>query len=306
MLHTTTGLSTWTDECTFILGPTVARDFYGSFHAYVRAKQVDRSAEMDEVRLRLQIRTGSGGVTFTSEHRPFRNLNDWQLLDFGGLDLPASGLLSADDLPDEMEIVIQIWSSVVGRSVRLYDLVLIPTDEWAQDLVDKALEDDSGVTNGYLLDVDSVTYPKRDIRAMVRNVGSERVRSVYQPNGPAPAILQANADQRLWFLTARGVVTGAHTGANNQPVLTDANASFLTSGVQAGQYIYNVTDATWGTVTAVTATTVTATTLAGAAFDWDTNEPYFIICPSWKSEPWNVHSVQLVNVARYLSMKGAR
>jgi hypothetical protein len=306
MVHTTDGASAWSDECTFTLDTFIARDFYGSFHAYLRAQQVDWDTEIDEVRVRLQVRTGSGGVTFTTDHKPFRNLNDWQLLDLGGVDIPASGLFSSDDLADETELVIQVWSSVAALTVNLYDLILIPTDEWALDAVDKALRSNSGVANGYLLDVDSVTYPKRDIKVFTRQVGSDRVRSTYQTNTPGPAILQANADQRLWFLTARGVVLGSHTGANNQPVLTDANASFLTSGVAAGQYIYNLTDTVWGIITAVTATTVTATTLAGAAFDWDTNEEYIIVCPNWRSEPWNAHSVQVVANARYLSMRGAR
>jgi hypothetical protein len=308
MEHTTAGASTWTDECMFTLGPTIARDFYGSFHAYFRGQQEDWDTEIDEVRIRLQVRTGSGGVTFTTDHKPFRNLNDWQLLDFGSVDIPASGLLSSTDLADETELVIQIWSSIASLTVNLYDLILIPTDEWALDAVDKALEDDSGVTNGYLLDVDSVIYPKRDIRALVRQTGSDRLRSVYQPNTPGPAILQANADQRLWFLTARGVVSGTHTGANNQTTLTDSSASFLTSGVATGQVIFNVTDGSSGTVGAtVTATTITDCSLAvGTDNDWDTNDEYIIVCPNWRSEPWNAHSVQVVANARYLSMRGAR
>jgi hypothetical protein len=308
MVHTTTGLSTWTDECTFTLASTIASEFYGSYHAYLRAQQVDRDTEMDEVRVRLQVRTGSGGVTYTTLHKPFPNLNDWQLIDFGGIDIPASGLLSSSDLGDETELVIQVWSSVAALTVNLYDLVLIPTDEWAIDSIDTALEDDSGVSNGLLLDVDSVTYPKRDIRSLVRDVGDQSIHSIYQPNSVGPAILQANASQRLWFLTARAAVTGAHTGANGATTLTDANASFLTSAVQSGQVIFNVTDGSSGVVGAtVTATTITDCGLAGGTDDdWDTNDEYLIIAPNWVSEPWNAHSVQVLANARYLSMRGDR
>lgn len=309
MVHTTTGASTWTDECIFTLSSTIARDYYGSYHAYLRAWQVDWDTEIGEVLVRLQVRTGSGGVTFTTDHEPFRNLNDWQLLDFGGLDIPASEVLSFSDLPDEAELVVQIWSSISSLTVKMYDLILMPVDEWAGDFVDKALEDDSGVTNGYLLDVDSVTYPKRDIRSMVRTADATGfVRSVYQPNAAGPAMLQANADQRLWFLTARGVVMGTHTGANNQTTLTDAAASFVTSGVKTGQVIYNVTDGSVGAVGAtVTATTITDSGLAGGTDDdWDTGDEYIIICPNWRSEPWNVHSAQVWANARYLSSRGGR
>ncbi len=309
MQHTTTGASAWSDECTFTLASTIARDFFGSFHAYFRGQEVDRSAAMGEVLVRLQVRTGSGGVVFTTDHKPFRNLNDWQLLDFGGVDIPASGLLSSDDLGDIMELVIQIWSSVSSLTVNLYDLNLTPTDEWALDAVDKAMEDDSGVAQGWLLDVDSVRYPKRDIRSMVRKADPVGlIRSIYQSNTPAPAMLQANADQRLWFLTARGALWGTHTGGNNQPTLTDANASFLTSGVKPGQVIFNVTDGSTGTVGAtVTVTTISDCGLAGGTDnDWDTGDVYLIVCPNWRSEPWNDHSVQFWGNARYLSMRGAR
>ncbi|MGD8500801.1 MAG: hypothetical protein PVJ86_09150, partial [Phycisphaerales bacterium] len=172
-----------------------------------------------------------------------------------------------------------------------------------------ALEDDSGVTNGYLLDVDSVAYPKRDIRALVRQADTVGyVRSIYEATTPGPAILQSNQNQRLWFLTARGVISGTHTGANNQTTLTDANASFLTSGVETGQVIINITDNSAGFVGAtVTATTITDCALAGGTDnDWDTNDEYLIICPNWRSEPWNGHSVQMWYNPRYLSMKGAR
>jgi hypothetical protein len=223
--------------------------------------------------------------------------------------VPVSGLLSSNDLGDESEIAIQVWSSIAALTVKFYDLILIPVDEWAGDFVDKALEDDSDVCGGYLLDVDSVTYPKRDIRALVRRADvAGYVRSIYEANTPGPAILQSNQNQRLWFLTARGVVTGTHTGANNQTTLTDANASFLTSGVETGQVIYNITDGSAGFVGAtVTATTITDCALDGGTDDdWDTGDEYLIVCPNWKSEPWNCHTVQLWCNPRYLSMRGNR
>jgi len=308
MEHTTTGSSAWTDECTFTLGPTVARDFYGTYHAFLRAQLESFTNDVEDVRIRLQVRTGSGGVKKTTDWLNFPNCNDWQLLDFGRVVIPASGVLGASDLGDEAALVVQIWSSEATLVVNLYDLILIPTDEWAGDFTDNAYEDDSGVSNDKLLDVDSVGLPKVDIRSMVREADSDFITSIYLPVTPEPAILQANADQRLWFLTARAVVTGTHTGANNATTLTDTGASFLTSNVEAGQIIYNVTDDSVGVVgSTVTATTISDCSLAGGAGDdWDTNDEYVIIAPNWKSEPWNLHSVQLYANARYLGMRGDR
>lgn len=305
MTHTTDGASLWRDQAVVTLGPTIARDFYGTYHVFLRAQQYDRSGAlvMGEIKVRLQVRTGSGGVTYTTDPKPFPNLNDWQLIDFGQVAVPASGVLSSDDLGDQSQLVVQVWSSVNALHVYLYDLVLIPVDEWAGDFVDKTLNLESSVENGCLLDVDSLAYPKRDIRATNRNVGSDYVRSVYQPIVNGPAILQANADQKLHFLTARGIVTGAHTGGGGAAVLTDANASFVTSGVLAGMIVYNTTDGSSATITAVTATTIAGTLSAGT---WDPGDMYYILCPNWVSEPWVAHSVQVWTNARYLSARGDR
>ncbi|MHC4620117.1 MAG: WD40/YVTN/BNR-like repeat-containing protein [Planctomycetota bacterium] len=307
MEHTTTGSNLWTDECTFSLDPTIARDFYGTYHAFFRGQLESFSSAVTEVRVRLQVRTGSGGITTTTDWVNFNNDNDWQLLDLGRVTIPASGLLALDELGDQTDVVIQIWSSVAQLVVNLYDLVLIPVDEWAGDFVDRALEADSGVQNNWLLDVDSVSFPKRKIRALVRDA-ADFVRSIYESVTPSPAILQANADQRLWFLSARAAVYGTHTGAADQTTLTDSGASFLTSNVRTGQVIYNITDGSVGVVGAtVTATTITDSSLTGGAEDdWDNGDEYLIIAPSWRSEPWVAHSIQLFANARYLGMRGDR
>jgi len=68
--------------------------------------------------------------------------------------------------------------------------------------------------------------------------------------------------------------------------------------------VYNVTDST----TMVAATIPTQIRITGtlSGGTWDNGDEYFIVCPHWKSEPWNCHSVQLTGNARYLSMRGDR
>ena len=63
-------------------------------------------------------------------------------------------------------------------------------------------------------------------------------------------------------------LSGQHTSATtNSVVLTDANADFVLSGVAAGDLIWNVTDGSHATISAVTATTVTVSALTGGASD---------------------------------------
>jgi len=58
--------------------------------------------------------------------------------------------------------------------------------------------------------------------------------------------------------------------------LTDTGQNFLTEGIQPGDMIHNVTDDSWGEITAVTATTLTATLYdsAGIVTNFDIGESY--------------------------------
>ncbi len=80
------------------------------------------------------------------------------------------------------------------------------------------------------------------------------------------------------FENDTNVVTGSHTGGNNEAtVLTDSAADFINHGVEVGDTITNDTDSSSGVITALTATTITVAALAGGTDDdWDTNDTYSI------------------------------
>jgi hypothetical protein len=268
----------------------------------------------DGIHIRLKYQTGAGGVSEISKYTKFTCMDanglhyaDYSLLDFGRITLPVSGAFDSDELPDEFSITVQISSPALTNGlVTLYDLVFIPADEWSGDFVDAALEDDSGVSNGFELDMDSVTFPRQALRSIVRTAdASGFIKSVYERVGIGPAVLQANADQRLYFLSARGIAWGRHLGANNDPILEASYyVNFLTAGVQAGMTVYNITDGSSATITFVEEITIQGTLTGGVDNDWDTNDVYLIVCGNWRSEPQVIHSIKLQHVARYLSMRG--
>lgn len=312
--YTGTVLSQWTDECIFELGPGIARDFYGSYHAYLRAQQTMTAlgSEITDIRVRLKTVSGSGGIRHVGDWVNFQVPSDagvfdtgsWQVLDLGPCSLPVSAEFTPNNLGERAWFTIQMWSSA-ARVVKMYDLWLIPTDEWAGDFCDVAFEDDSCVENGYQLNMDSVTLPKVPIRSLVQNTSTWQIRSVYQDNTPGPAILQPNADQRMWFFAMRGIAQGTCDAGGSGTLLVDTAASFLTQGVKVGMEAYNLTDGVSALIEGMTATTLTTRTLAGAA-TWTATDTYYIICPNWRAEPWICHSVNFERVARYLSMRGAR
>lgn len=302
------GAEAMLNRATIEFGPTIARDYYGAFHAFLRVKRT--AGVYSDFTIRLQVSTGSGGVTFTSETKQVQSLMAFELLDFGRITLPVSSLLMGTELGDNTIINIQASAAGGTPDLYIYDLILLPVDEWAIDATDKALETDSevGASGGFpkVMDIDSVTNFKRNIRALVRRFGSNLITSIYQPITNGEAILQANAPQRLHFLAARALLTGAHTGANNAATLTDSTVNFLNAGVQAGMTIWNVTDGSSATITAVTATTVVGTLAGGAENDWDTGDTYRIICPHWTAPPEISHSIQVFKNERYMGLRGNR
>lgn len=206
-----TGVEAMDTRATVALNLTIARDFYGVFHAFLRARRTAGAAT--DISVRLQIATGSGGITFTTQSKQLQTTTAFEVLDFGEITLPVSGTFKSTDLGDITEIRIQASAASGTPDLYLYDLILIPVDEWAVDAVDFANEADSDVgrSNGIakLLDVDSVTDPKVDIRTLVRITGTNGfITSEWNPITNGAAILQANTTQRLWFFAMQTSATG--------------------------------------------------------------------------------------------------
>jgi len=99
----------------------------------------------------------------------------------------------------------QLWydgSTLLTDFPSLYflDLILIPSDEWLGDFVDNALSLSTALSNGRTFEIDSIYYPKTELRGLVRASATDTINAIYIPLAPGPATLQPNANQRLWFL----------------------------------------------------------------------------------------------------------
>lgn len=70
--------------------------------------------------------------------------------------------------------------------------------------------------------------------------------------------------------------SGAHSGANGASVLSVSAATWTASEL-VGKIVHNLTDGSFGTITANTTTTVTATLAGGTDNDWDTNDSFIIV-----------------------------
>lgn len=189
-------LDAWYDIVTFGFASALADDFYGDFHAYLRAQQ--SGGATGEISFRLKIVFGST-TTWLSEPVDFDYLTEWQTLDLGMFNFPGVPV-DDDDVSDESSIVIQAYSTSATPDAYLYDLVIIPADEWIGDLDPKSEKLGDSIKTYKYLDIDSLD-PRFNIRSFVRNVDSGNIASAWANSSSGPLILQNNKDQRLWILS---------------------------------------------------------------------------------------------------------
>lgn len=191
-------LNSWVTIFTFTLDSQLAVEYFGSFRALLRMKQY--AGSFGDMIFRLSITVGSQGIAFTTEPQtPSQNV-DFDLLEFGLVNIPISDYLKQVDIGDTMTIRIQGYSTSASADAYIYDLILLPVDEWAGDFIDGDLNYTSYMSNGEYLEIDSITNPKVSLRNTLRSAGS-RVKSIWEQKTNGPVQLRANKKQRLWILS---------------------------------------------------------------------------------------------------------
>jgi hypothetical protein len=198
----TRGAGTSTNVIVSIFPATLVNEYRGKHHAFLRAYQTNGSSGDVEVWLRVQWYNQDLHV---GERSIFQNTNDWQLIDFGRVDL-LSGF-RGDETTGQIDLIVEI-ENVSGGSVtlRLYELVLMPVDEWSVDTHEVNATVGETLDSTVYLDVDSVLHPKRSLRALIRSAIAatlDNIWNIWSWISASPAKLQANATQRMWFLSTR-------------------------------------------------------------------------------------------------------
>lgn len=190
----------WQDLVVFSLSNTIARDYYGTYRAFVRCYKYGTGSNNWQLRLRTAF--GSGGSQAVTKAVFPTPGNDWEILDLGQVSIPTTQVsFLGNNLGDKLEIAVQGYCTTTGIGLTLYDLILIPTDEWAVDSrsPEPSTSDVAKVRGSSFLDIDSVTNPKVLITATNRT-SADLIVSRYQAITNGPAMLQAGQQQRLWFL----------------------------------------------------------------------------------------------------------
>lgn len=192
-------------EARIEISSTLFLEFYGTYHVFMRCKQSSGAAGDIGMQFITYIDAVDGNIKWETEVQYTQMVGQWELIDFGQITLPIIPANSDDNVYRGYLTILLSCAGAV-QSLRLYDLILMPVDEWSADIT-QIVTDTSTVSlcvdSSTYLDIDSIQRPKNALRAFVRRVANDNIDTYYVPIANSSAILQANANQRLWFLAAR-------------------------------------------------------------------------------------------------------
>ena len=194
----------------------IVREYYGTYRAFLRLRWMSGLTQ-DQV-FYLKIQDGSTfAVTAETVNRPYSYLWYYQMFDFGKINIPLNDLTDPNQteiVPSEFIIFLTAsFGAVLPTAVtRFYDLILMPTDEWAGEFTARHQSQVNGDSLAWVrkLDVDSVSIPKVDLRAVNRFTdfaatatfdSGEGYVSMWNTISPSKSFLQANSKQRMWVLS---------------------------------------------------------------------------------------------------------
>jgi hypothetical protein len=200
----------WTNICSWSIVGNLAEQYIGVYHAYVRCKFTATAEGV--VKLRLRSLFGEEyNVSYSDVNTVSLGANICAI-DLGQLVILPAFALRPHDTIDLIRIYLDSCSDDVSTgytNAYIYDIVLIPADEWSGNFGMPKITGTSVLYYGRGLDVDGITCP-RQYRAielsdtthykMFTAQGQRFAAAEWTRVASGEPIFQANADQRVWFL----------------------------------------------------------------------------------------------------------
>jgi len=190
-------------------GTDAVEQYQGVFHLYVRAYQT--SGSVGAISLQTWASTYTPGTTenqaeafFISDWMEFETTDDWQLLDFGQINIDT-----AYGNFDSSALIFRIDADGDGTGqATLYDMILLPVDEWAADCIDTANTVNTFAGNrnktvrSQVVNADNVSDPRR-WHVSVHSSADDVLRANWQGIAPEGPVLLPDTRQRLWVCSTR-------------------------------------------------------------------------------------------------------
>lgn len=197
--YTPVSTGVWGDQAWVSFDSDVANDFAGTYQIYLRYAYYGAS---DVISVRLAVESFSFQSQIIGDEVPivFQGIaSDYAcLVHLGQFTIAPDRYLSSTDAGEQTRLVMQFKATATGDDVDLFELILIPADEWIGEFNGSGGLDTAGL--GDYIDIDSATFPKRILRSLTRRNGSKLVSGVWQSSASGPFTLQPAQKQRLWTL----------------------------------------------------------------------------------------------------------
>lgn len=186
----------------WVIDSQYASQYKGTYNVFLRYAQSVATDAVFTVRLSYT----SGGLSGSVQEVTGPIVLNADDVNFKSKHLVSIGTISflEDAGPDDVlgDIVIELQArAAAAQTLIVYDLVLMPTDEWFGVYTAIGGRDD-GLNEGFMVDIDGgISVPKTPTRAVLRDTeNGMRVDSRWSIIQNGPPILQAGADQALFFL----------------------------------------------------------------------------------------------------------
>lgn len=191
-----TNLSVLTRVAIWTFSPTVMPQFFGQFRLYARIRTDDDTGE-SQIRYQTGVGSVQFGTYFTTSVGATKTIPtptagqslEYVLVDLGYITLPLSGKAIYQTPVGNFHLALDV-KVPSGKTIRIYNIVLLPVDEWTGEISGET--SDVGAGN-YQVILDGITNPK-NIQAYVEQINE------LEPVTSALPFLHAGATQRLWFL----------------------------------------------------------------------------------------------------------
>lgn len=216
--YTSSTLNSWVTAAYLTFDSSLARDFAGTHQIYLRYAYTG-TVGVIVARMTLGNFSLSGQIIGDEVYVDSTVLDvDYGAVAYmGQFTIAADRYMSGSDETAQLRIDIEVKATSAGVNLDLFELILVPADEWIGDFDNTENIVFGGIEHH--LDIDSATFPKRVLRSMLRRNGSELINGVWQSSASGPFVLQPGEKQRLWFLTQTYNVSLSYDGATPHTIV---------------------------------------------------------------------------------------